>query len=65
MKRIPLKRLSGSRATIFKIKNRQGYAAICLKNLTEGKTAAEAFWRLRHPLRRSGFELAGPVPSPQ
>ena len=65
MQKKPLKEISSSRVTIFRIKNRRGYAAICLNNLTEGKTPAEALRRLAHPLRRMGFELAGEAPRPQ
>lgn len=53
-----LKKINASKVTLFKLKNRRGYAAICMNNLTEGKTAQEAFRRLIHPLRRMGFELA-------
>ena len=60
-----LKAIDSSRITVFKIKNRQGWAAICLDNLTEGKTPAEAFKRLTHPLRCMGFELQGEVPHTQ
>lgn len=45
-----LKSVGASKVTIFKIHNRRGYAAICLGNLTEGRTPAEAFRCLRHPL---------------
>lgn len=38
--------------TIFKIKNRQGYAAICADCLTEGKTSQEAFDRMVKAIRR-------------
>ncbi len=57
-----LKRINASKVTLFKIKNRSGYAAICFHNLTEGKTPQEAFRRLIHPLRRMGFELADEPP---
>jgi hypothetical protein len=53
-----LKVMRKSRVTIFKIRNRRGYAAICLGNLTEGKTSAQAIERLKYPLRRMGFELS-------
>lgn len=58
-----LKKLSASQVAIFKIKNRQGYAAVCLNNLTEGKSAAEAFRRLLHPLRRMGYALPERMPA--
>ncbi len=57
-----LRKISGSKVHIFKIKNRSGYAAVCFNNLTEGKTPQQAFERLYHPLRRMGFELSGSVP---
>ncbi|MDD5692462.1 MAG: hypothetical protein PHP10_04720 [Candidatus Omnitrophica bacterium] len=38
---------------IFKIKNRQGYAAVCFEHLTEGKTPQEAYERMVKALRRS------------
>ncbi len=57
-----LRKISGSKVHIFKIKNRSGYAAICFNNLTEGKTPQQAFERLCHPLRRIGFELTGSAP---
>jgi len=37
---------------IFKITNRKGYAAICLNNLTEGKTPQQAKERMVKALRR-------------
>jgi hypothetical protein len=38
---------------IFKIKNRQGFAALCCEHLTEGKTAEEAYERMQKALRRT------------
>jgi len=52
-----LKKISSSRVTVFKIRNRRGYAAICFENLTEGRTPKQACQRLRYPLRRMGYEL--------
>jgi len=52
-----LKRMKKRNVTIFKIRNRRGYAAICLDNLTEGRTAEQAYRRLLYPLRRQGYEL--------
>ncbi|HTY44841.1 MAG TPA: hypothetical protein VMD52_02485 [Patescibacteria group bacterium] len=37
----------------FKIKNRQGYAAVCCDHLTEGATPQEAYDRMAKALRRS------------
>ena len=52
-----LRKLSKKKVSVFKIKNRRGFAAICLSNLTEGRSAAEAVARLTHPLRRMGYQL--------
>lgn len=41
------------KVTIFRIKNREGYAAICFDHLTEGKSAQEAYERMVKALRRS------------
>ena len=57
MEEEPLKQLDAGAVNVFKIKNRAGYAAVCLDNLTEGKTPDEAFRRLLHPLRRMGYQL--------
>jgi len=38
---------------IFKIKNRNGFAAVCFDHLTEGKTPQEAYERMVKALRRS------------
>jgi hypothetical protein len=44
----------GSRTvTVFKIKNRSGYAAVCEEHLTEGKTEQEAIDRMAKALSRS------------
>ncbi|MCX5713780.1 MAG: hypothetical protein NT033_03020 [Candidatus Omnitrophica bacterium] len=37
----------------FKIKNRQGYAAVCNNHLTEGKTIQEAYGRMFKAVRRT------------
>ncbi len=39
--------------TVFKIKNRSGYAAICDDHLTEGTTEAEAIDRMNKALDRT------------
>lgn len=52
-----LKKLSKSKVQIIKLRNRRGYAAICLNNLTEGASPAQAIARLKNPLRRMGFEI--------
>ncbi|MCX5700873.1 MAG: hypothetical protein NTZ63_04970 [Candidatus Omnitrophica bacterium] len=38
---------------IFKIKNREGYAALCCDHLTEGKTSDEAYERMVKAMRRT------------
>ena len=45
-------KLSRSKVRIFKIKNRRGYAAIYANNLTEGKTAEQAFARMVKAAKR-------------
>ena len=59
-----LKKIHSSKVKIYKLKNRRGYAAMCLNNLTEGRTAAEAFSRLTNPLKRMGLQLVGDTPRP-
>ena len=39
-------KIGSKTVTIFKIKNRKGYAAICCGCLTEGKTEHEAYARM-------------------
>ncbi len=58
-----LKKLSAGKVTIFKIKNRRGYAALSMNNLTEGRTPVEAFNRMAKAVKRAGYELSGKVPS--
>lgn len=57
MKQRALRSISASQIKVFRIRNRRGWAAVCLDNLTEGKSAAEAVGRLKHPLRRMGYAL--------
>ena len=56
-KTLKLKKLSRSKVTVFKIKNRRGYAAICLGNLTEGPSSGEALRRMAKALKREGYSL--------
>ena len=58
-----LKKLSAGKVTIFKIKNRRGYAAVTMNNLTEGRTPVEAFNRMAKAVKRAGYELSGKIPS--
>lgn len=60
-----LKKITSGSVKIFKIKNRRGYAALCLKNLTEGRTPVQAFYRMVKAVRRAGYELAGNPPRPR
>lgn len=39
--------------TVFKIKNRSGYAAVCNGHLTEGKSKPEALDRMLKALKRT------------
>ena len=41
------------KVNIFRIKNRQGFAAVCFEHLTEGKTSQEAYDRMVKALRRT------------
>ena len=53
-----LRRVPRSKVTIFKIRNRRGYAAVCLANLTEGASVALALARMNKALKRIGCALA-------
>jgi|WetSurMetagenome_2_1015567.scaffolds.fasta_scaffold717409_2 hypothetical protein len=44
---------------LFKIRNRNGYAAICCDHLTEGKTEQEAYDRMVKALRRTEKKTSG------
>ncbi len=52
-----LRKLSRSKVHVFKIKNRRGFAAICMGNLTEGRTPAQALARMAKAVKRLGYEL--------
>ena len=52
-----MKEISFRKVRIFRIGNRQGYAAVCLNHLTEGKTSYQAYARMRKALKRSGLFL--------
>ncbi len=47
------KKLERKNVTIFKIRNRSGYAAIFKGNLTEGKSPDEAFYRMTKAAKRN------------
>ena len=42
---------------IFKIKNRKGFACLCVNHLTEGKTAMQAKERMLKALKRKKKRL--------
>ena len=46
-------RIGHLKVTIFKIKNRSGYAAVCYEHLTEGSSPQEAYERMVKALRRT------------
>jgi len=52
-----LRKLSRSRVAVFKIKNRRGYAALCMNNLTEGNTVGIAMARMAKAVKRMGYLL--------
>jgi len=45
--------MAKNKITIFKIKNRSGFAAICNGHLTEGKRKEEALDRMHKALKRT------------
>jgi hypothetical protein len=45
--------MAQSKITVFKIKNRSGFAAICQEHLTEGKSSQEAIDRMLKALKRT------------
>lgn len=49
--------VSAKSIKIFKIKNRRGYAAVCLNHLTEGRTLPQVYDRMVKALRRSGLQI--------
>jgi hypothetical protein len=49
--------ISASKIKIFKIKNRKGYAALCLNHLTEGRTLPRVYDRMEKALRRNGIDI--------
>lgn len=60
-----LKKLTAKKVAIFKIKNRRGYAALCMNHLTEGSSPVQAFTRMVKAVKRAGFALNGNVPKPR
>ena len=45
--------MAQKKITVFKIKNRSGYAALCDEHLTEGKSKEEAIDRMTKALKRT------------
>ena len=54
----PTMKIAAQKIRIFKIKNRKGYAALCLNHLTEGKTLFQVYDRMLKALLRSGVAVA-------
>ena len=52
-----LRKVSKSQVKTFKIKNRKGFAALCMNNVTEGGTTRLALDRMDKALKRSGYTL--------
>jgi hypothetical protein len=50
-------KISAVRIKIFKIKNRKGYAGLCLNHLTEGRTLYQVYDRMVKALRRSKIAI--------
>jgi len=46
-------KIAGKTATVFKIKNRQGYAAVCAEHVTEGSSPQQAAARMEKALART------------
>lgn len=57
MAKTNLKKISVSKIKIFKINNRNGYAAVCLNNLTEGNTTYQVYDRMLKALKRKGIGI--------
>jgi len=45
-------KIRGRAVSVFKIRNRKGYAAICCNSLTEGRTPQQACYRMEKALKR-------------
>lgn len=50
-------KIGAKRVKIFKLKNRRGYAAVCMNHLTEGRTIVQAYDRMIKALKRTGHIL--------
>jgi len=58
MQQRKLKKFNRRKVLVFKIANRNGYAAIANKNLTEGRSIPQAMARMAKALKRQGYDLA-------
>ena len=56
-KKKALKKVAAGKVKIFRIANRKGYAAVCMNNLTEGRTPYQAYDRMEKALKRGGCAL--------
>ena len=45
--------MAKKKITVFKIKNRSGFAAICSAHLTEGRSKEQALARMNKALKRT------------
>ncbi len=54
-------KINARKIKIFKIKNRRGYAAVCVNYLTEGTTLLQVYERMQKALKRNGMELKSDV----
>ena len=52
-----LSKIGRGKIKVFKIENRRGFAAVCMNNLTEGRTVDQALQRMARPLKRKGYLL--------
>jgi len=50
--------MAQKKITVFKIKNRSGFAAICSEHLTEGKSKEQALARMNKALKRTAKRKA-------
>ena len=54
-----IEKIGHLKVEIFKIRNREGFAAVCFEHLTEGKNPQEAYGRMVKALRRSNNKDLG------
>jgi hypothetical protein len=50
--------MAQKKITVFKIKNRSGYAALCSEHLTEGRNKGQAMARMLKALNRTAKKKA-------